>query len=107
MYKVDVVENGVQARDKLSLLATEGYTKDEVYLFAHDKDREDDLADALGAGDVGMKEQGLINTVTNVFKKRGDELRDQFESLGLSADEAERYERELDEGRLVLVACKK
>jgi len=107
MYKVDVVENGVQARDKLSLLATEGYTKDEVYLFAHDKEREDDLAEALGAGDVGMKEQGLINTVTNVFKKRGDELRAQFESLGLSADEAERYERELDEGRLVLVACKK
>ncbi|CEG29248.1 general stress protein [Bacillus sp. B-jedd] len=107
MYKVDVVENGVQARDKLSLLATEGYTKDEVYLFAHDKDREEDLADALDAGDVGMKEQGLINTVTNVFKKRGDELRAQFESLGLSADEAAQYEKELDKGRLVLVACKK
>lgn len=107
MYKVEVVENGVQAKEKLSLLSTEGYTKDDVYLFAHDKDREDDLADALGAGDVGLKEQGLIDSVANVFKKRGDELRSQFESLGLTADEASRYERELDEGRLVLVACKK
>lgn len=107
MYKVEVVENGVQAKEKLSLLATEGYTKDDVYLFAHDKDREDDLADALGAGDVGLKEQGLIDSVANVFKKRGDELRSQFESLGLTADEAARYEKVLDEGRLVLVACKK
>ncbi|RDU37431.1 general stress protein [Neobacillus piezotolerans] len=107
MYKVEVVENGVQAKDKLTLLATEGYTRDEVYLFAHDKEREDDLADALGAGDVGLKEQGLIDSVTNVFKKRGDELRSQFESLGLTAYEAERYEKVLDEGKIVLVASKK
>ncbi|RHW40250.1 general stress protein [Neobacillus notoginsengisoli] len=107
MVKVDVVENGVQAREKLSLFATEGYAKDEVYLFAHDKERTEDLAEALDAGEVGLKEQGLIDTVTNVFKKRGDELRAQFEALGLTADEAERYEKELDKGRLVLVACKK
>ncbi|ALC88651.1 general stress protein [Bacillus sp. FJAT-18017] len=107
MYKVEIVENGVQAQDKLSLLATEGYKKDDIYLFAHDKKRESHLADATGAEEVGLTDQGLINSVTGVFKKRGDELRTQFQSLGLSESEADRLEKELDEGRLVLVACKK
>ncbi|OCA82340.1 general stress protein [Bacillus sp. FJAT-27225] len=107
MYKVEVVENGVQAKDKLSLLATEGYKKDDIYLFAHDKERESDLAKATGVEEVGLMDQGLINSVTGVFKKRGDELRTQFQSLGLSESEADRYEKVLDEGRLVLVACKK
>ncbi|MEY9870137.1 hypothetical protein ABIE66_005516 [Peribacillus sp. B2I2] len=39
MYQVHVVENGLQAKEKIDELVTSGYTKDDVYLFAHDKNR--------------------------------------------------------------------
>jgi hypothetical protein len=104
MVTVHVVENGVQAMDKIQTLETEGFAKENIYLFAHDEDRSEHLTEATDTGGVGMKEQGILNTVTNVFKSRGDELRSKFESLGMSTQEAEQYEVELDKGRLVLVA---
>ncbi|PLR96576.1 general stress protein [Bacillus sp. T33-2] len=107
MYRVHVVENGVQATDMISTLQTEGFGKEDIYLFAHDKDRSEHLTGATDTGEVGFKEQGILNSVGNIFKSRGDELRSKFESLGLSQQEAEQYEVELDKGRLVLVACNK
>ncbi|WP_174734731.1 general stress protein [Mesobacillus harenae] len=104
MYKVHVVENGVQATDTVNMLQTEGFEKDSIYLFAHDKDRTEDLTEATGLGEMGIKEQGLVDSVGNMFKSRGDELRNKFEALGLSSNEASQYEVELDKGRLVLVA---
>ncbi|WML50454.1 general stress protein [Neobacillus sp. PS3-34] len=106
MTKVQVVENGVQAMEKIESLQTEGFLKEEIYLFAHDEDRSEHLTEATNTGEVGIGEQGVFSAVGNLFKKRGDELRSKFESLGLSKQEAENYERELDKGRLVLVACK-
>lgn len=107
MTKVHVIENGVQATEKINMLQSEGFTKEDIYLFAHDKNRSENLTDATDTADVGLSEQGLVSAVGNMFKSRGDELRSKFESVGLSTAEAEKYEKELDEGRLVLVACKK
>lgn len=106
MNTVKVCENGVQAKDTVDQLIAQGYEKDNIYLFAHGEDRSEDLTDALDTGDVGMKEQGLMDTVGNFFRKRGDELRSEFEAVGLSTEEAEKYERVLDGGELVLVAKK-
>lgn len=103
MYKVEIVENGVQATDTISMLESQGFHKENIYIFAHDKDRSEHLSDAIDIGDIGLKEQGLINSVGNVFKKRGDELRSKLESVGLTKTEAEQYERVLDEGKLVIV----
>ena len=104
MVTVHVVENGVEAKDTIQSLETQGYNKENIYLFAHDEDRSEHLTEATDTGAVGMKEQGFLNSITNVFKSRGDELRSKFEALGMSAQEAEQYEVELDKGRLVLVA---
>jgi hypothetical protein len=106
MYKVHVVENGVQATEKINMLQSEGYTKEDVYLFAHDKNRSENLTDATETADVGVTEQGLFESVGNMFKSRGDELRSKFESVGLTQQEANQYEKELDNGRLVIVASK-
>ena len=73
---------------------------------AHDKHRSKDLTEALETNDVGVSEQGTINLVANVFRSRGDELRSKIESLGLSRAEAQQYERELDQGRVIVVATK-
>ncbi|WP_413305346.1 general stress protein [Bacillus sp. 1P10SD] len=106
METVKVVENGVQAKQEIEQLMTQGYTKDEIYLLAHDKNRSENLADNLDLTDVGVAEQGLFDSMANVFRSRGDELRSKLESLGLSQAEAERFEEEMDHGRVVVVATK-
>ncbi|RDW15374.1 general stress protein [Oceanobacillus chungangensis] len=106
MENVHVVENGVQAKEKIDQLMALGYTKEEIYVLAHEKDRTEDLSDGLDVNEVGLKEEGVFDKVANVFRKRGDELRSQFENLGLTQAEAEKYEEELDKGRVVIVAKK-
>lgn len=104
MVKVEVVENGVQATKKISSLEAAGFGKENIYIFAHEEDRSEHLKEATETGDLGFKEQGFFDSIGNLFKSRGDELRSKFESLGLTKQEAEQYEAELDKGRLVLVA---
>jgi hypothetical protein len=107
MYQVHVVENGVQAKEKIEGLTLAGFTKDDIYLFAHDKDRSENLTDATNTENVGMKEQGMLDSLGNMFRSRGDELRSKMENLGLTNAEAEKYEEELDFGKVVVVAVKK
>ena len=106
MYKVEVVENGVQALDVISNLQTDGFSREDVYLFAHSEKREEDLTDATATAEIGVKEQGMLDSVSNLFKSRGDELRSKMQSLGLTEQEAEKYEKELDNGRLVIIGSK-
>ncbi|WP_442597014.1 general stress protein [Neobacillus sp. D3-1R] len=103
MYRVFVVENGVQATEKISTLVNEGFSQDQIYLFAHDENRSEHLTEATNTSEVGFEEQGLLGSIGNMFKKRGDDLRSKFESLGLSHMEAEKYEEELDRGKVVLI----
>ncbi|PKG22564.1 general stress protein [Niallia nealsonii] len=103
MYKVEVVENGVQADNVIRGLENQGYEKENIYIFAHDKDRSEDLTAATETAEVSMKEQGLLDSLSNVFRKRGDELRSKMQSVGLTEMEAEQYEEVLDTGKLVIV----
>jgi len=104
MENVFVVQNSVKAKEKIDELTLQGFTKDEIYVIHHEKDSTDELTDKLHVSEVSMKEEGITEKVANIFRKRGDELRSQFESLGLSKVEAERYEEELDKGHVVIVA---
>ncbi|AQX54994.1 general stress protein [Priestia flexa] len=106
MTNVKVVENGVQAKETIDQFLRSGYTKDEVYLLAHHKERSKHLTDATDVNNIGLSEQGLTDSVANIFRSRGDELRSKMESLGLSQVEAEKYEEELDKGRVLVVASK-
>lgn len=106
MNTVKVVENGVQAKREIDDLIVQGYSKDEIYLLAHDKNRSEDLSDSLDIKDIGVAEQGVLESVANVFRTRGDALRAKLESLGMSPLEAEHYEEELDRGKVVVVAGK-
>lgn len=103
MYQVYVVENSVQAREKIEQLTSEGFTKDHIYLFSHNKEFSKDLTDATDTSPIGIGEQGFFESVGNLFKKRGDELRSKLQSLGLSEIEALQYEKDLDEHKIVIV----
>lgn len=104
MNTVKICENGVQATKIINELESEGYNNDNIFVFAHGEERSKDLTDATDTGEVGMSEQGIINTVSNVFRKRGDELRAKFKAVGLTQEEAEKYEEVLDGGQVVIVA---
>ncbi|KAB7709145.1 general stress protein [Bacillus aerolatus] len=106
MVTTKTVENALQAKSEIEGLLAQGYSLDDVYILAHDEHRSEDVSDALHTNEVGMKEQGVLNSMGNMFKSRGDELRSKMESLGLSQQEAETYEKELDKGKLVLIANK-
>lgn len=106
MNQVYVVENGVQAKEKIEVLTATGFTKEDIYIFAHDKDRSSHLTEATDTKGIGVKEQGLLDTMGNMFRSRGDELRSKMENLGLSKSEADKYEEEMDYGRVVVVAVK-
>lgn len=101
-----IVENAVQAKKEIDELTTQGYTHDDIYIFAHDKKRADNITDALDTESVGMKEQGFLDSMKNMFTSRGDELRSKMEAAGLTAEDAADAEKELDHGKLVLIAKK-
>ncbi|ARK20612.1 general stress protein [Sporosarcina sp. P26b] len=100
------LENAVQAKKKIEELVAQGYTHEEIFIFAHSEDREDKISDALDSEQVGMAEMGFLNAMKNMFTSRGDTLRAQMQAIGLSEAEAEEGESELDKGRLLLVAKK-
>lgn len=106
METVRVVENGVQAKQEIEQLMMQGYSKDEIYLLAHDRHRSEDLTESLDLNDISVQEQGVLDSIANVFRTRGDELRSKLESLGVSSNDAERYEEELDHGKVIVVAAK-
>lgn len=104
MKHVKVVENGVEARKAIDQFILEGFTKDQVYILAHDKNRSHHLTEGTDTGKIGVIEEGIFNLAANVFRSRGDELRSKMESLNLAISEAEQLEREMDEGRVVVIA---
>ncbi|EKN66524.1 hypothetical protein BABA_15482 [Neobacillus bataviensis LMG 21833] len=106
MENVKVVENGVEAKREIDQFIMQGFTKNEIYLLAHDKPRSEDLTESLDIQKIGVDEQGVFDSIANVFRTRGDELRSKLESLGLSRAAAEHYEEEMDQGRVIVVASK-
>ena len=106
MTKKLTVENAVQAKTEIERLETDGYSRDEIYIFAHFKKRNKDISDALDTEEVGLKEQGILENMKNMFSSRGDELRSKMEAAGLSTEEAAAAEEELDQGKLIIIAKK-
>ncbi|BCB05993.1 general stress protein [Bacillus sp. KH172YL63] len=106
MYKVQTAENVVEVKKEIEALASEGFSKDEIYVFAHDKHRSEHITEATDTDSPGLKEQGIIESLGNLFNRRGDELRTKMKAVGLNQAEADAYEEELDKGKLVIVASK-
>ena len=101
-----VVENVLQAKEEVERLEFQGYSRDNIYIFAHSEDRGEDISKALHTEDVGVEEQGFIDSMKNMFSSRGDELRNKMSAAGLTEEQAAEAESILDEGKLVIIANK-
>ncbi|GGG09063.1 general stress protein [Paenibacillus abyssi] len=101
---VQVLDTGMAAINAVRDLNQRGYSQDDIYVLAHDDDHTDSLADATNANTIGMSEEGVFTSMANLFRSRGDELRAKLESIGLSEQEADQYEQELDKGKVLVIA---
>ncbi|MBP2002457.1 hypothetical protein J2Z69_003530 [Paenibacillus shirakamiensis] len=99
-----VVENGVHAVETVKELSATGYDKDHIFVLAHDQDRTERIVDTANAQEIGMKEEGMFDSIANLFRSRGDELRSKIVSLGFTESEADFYEKELDLGKVLVIA---
>ncbi|EKS8351307.1 general stress protein [Bacillus cereus] len=88
---------------KVKELELKGIHQDEIYVLTHEKHITKKIADDTNTNTIGVKEQGLGTSIINFFSKKGDELRNQMEEMGLSKEEANLYEEKLDQGRILLL----
>ncbi|PFP87149.1 general stress protein [Bacillus cereus] len=88
---------------KVKELELKGIHQDDIYVLTHEKHITKKIADDTNTNMIGVKEQGLGTSIINFFSKKGDELRNQMEEMGLSKEEANLYEEKLDQGRILLL----
>ncbi|WP_042223984.1 general stress protein [Oceanobacillus manasiensis] len=87
----------------VSILKDKGINREDVYVLSHDDDRTKRLAGSADANTIGVKEMDFGNAVGNLFNSKGDELRTKLQEIGFSQAEAENYEEDLDEGKVLLI----
>ncbi|NHN29748.1 general stress protein [Paenibacillus agricola] len=102
--KVRLVTHEEQAISEIRAFQQEGYTLEEIYVIAHDNDTTEGFSKLMSTKTVGIYEEGITNAFANLFRSRGDQLRVKLQSLGLSKDEADFYEKELDKGKIMVMA---
>lgn len=96
-------KDDTELMNQVKSLSAKGVLKDDLYVMSHDDDRTDRVADGSGAKEVGMSEVGFETYVSNIFNKKGDQLRSQLKELGFSQLEADTYEAKLDQGTILLI----
>jgi hypothetical protein len=96
----NTIEEAVKAANNLQ---SDGIANDEFFVLAHDDRVIDEVASRSEAEKPRMDDTGFGAALKNMFRSQGDELRRKMEELGLSSYEAESYEKQLDEGKVLLV----
>ncbi|GIP30514.1 general stress protein [Paenibacillus sp. J23TS9] len=104
MTKVQTVNTAGDVHAQVDKFVIEGYSTDRIYVLAHDKDRTDRVADQTGTEQIGMDEEGMGTAIANIFRSRGDELRAKMKSMGISDNDAERLEEDMDRDKIVVIA---
>jgi len=104
MLQYFVVDNAVRLKDRVDLLLKEGIAREQIYIFSRYENRADDIAEALHISQVGRAEQGVMNSIKNLFTSRESELRTQLMALGMTEEQAKTLDVHLDAGKLIIVA---
>ncbi|MCA1023741.1 general stress protein [Halobacillus litoralis] len=95
--------NDEQLKDMVEKLKNEGLDNEEIYILSHDDDRTERISKSVYANTIGASEQDAKSVLTNIFSKKGDELRTKMQEIGFSKEEAGQYEEDLDEGKVLLI----
>lgn len=102
-HYIKVLDNAARAMEAVDRLHRQGIQREDIYVLAHSKDRTNELAEAADINTISVEEEGLLTTMANLFRSRGDELRAKLIATGLTKLEADMYEAELDRGKVLLL----
>jgi hypothetical protein len=102
-----IVENGIQALEAVKELHKVGYTMEDIYVLAHHEDVTHKVAVLANVNEIGIKEEGVLNSLANLVRSRGDEMRSKLQSMGYSEMEAGHLEEELDKGHILVISVAK
>lgn len=100
---VQEFKDDTELMNTVKSLSDKGVSKDNLYVLSHDDDRTDRVAEGVDANKIGINEMGVGTYVSNVFSKKGDELRSQLMEIGFTQLEADAYEEKLDHGTILLI----
>ncbi|MFL6557673.1 MAG: general stress protein [Bacillus sp. (in: firmicutes)] len=75
MKQVTIVKNDIEVKKSVVQFLNQGFTKEEVYILAHDKERAINLTEATNTNGIEVNDQGVFESLANFFRSRGDELR--------------------------------
>ncbi|WP_053365784.1 general stress protein [Bacillus sp. FJAT-27245] len=81
----------------------------EKYVFPYNERQSEQLIGENGTDETSLEEHSLIDIMDIMaffHTSRGEQLRDKMVLLGLSEEEAERLEHELEKGKNVIIGCK-
>ncbi|MBR2759061.1 MAG: general stress protein [Exiguobacterium sp.] len=84
-------------------MKTNGIDESNIYVITHDDDRSKRVADNAEANTVSASDVGLGTAAKSVFRKKGDELRADFQEFGFTKEESERLAEKLDQGKVLVV----
>ncbi|UUZ81606.1 general stress protein [Paenibacillus sp. P26] len=102
--EIKLVTNEEQALRAIRTFREEGRSLNEIYVLAHDGERTEGLSKLTDTRTIGLMEEGVVTAFANLFRSRGDQIRAKMQSLGISEQEAERYEKELDKGKIMVLS---
>ncbi|NOU91555.1 hypothetical protein GC102_38385 [Paenibacillus sp. LMG 31460] len=102
--RVSVTSNLQEAQNKVQQLYREGFEREHIYVLTHSAEGTDYVANYTGAEQITMAEEGVLTSIANLFRSRGDELRAKMRALGVPDVEAGRLESELDKGKILVLA---
>lgn len=101
--EMKLVLNEEQALRAIRSFREEGRSLNEIYVLAHDGERTADLSRLTDTNTIGIMEEGMATAFANLFRSRGDQIRAKMVSLGLSEQEADKYEQELEKGKIIVL----
>ncbi|NHM32835.1 general stress protein [Neobacillus terrae] len=104
MYIYKVAENLQEARNTVNGLKNEGYLLDDIYIFAYDEKQSEEVIEETDTNDDTIEEDGLIDIMAYFFSSRIEEVHDKMLSLGLSHEDVTVCEKEVENGKFVIVA---
>lgn len=89
--------------EEVNSLGEKGIAKDNLYVMSHDDDRTKRVVGDSQASKVRVADEKLKTAVSNIFRKKGDELRGKLKDLGFSQQQADDLEEKLDHGSILLI----
>ncbi|WP_214777271.1 general stress protein [Exiguobacterium sp. s22] len=106
MLETRVVNDMTTVDHEVNEMVSGGCVNEHIYLFAKDEELTVRLAAEAGVQPYRIPEKGMFESLLSKFTSNSDDRMEQMESLGLTKEMVESLEREIKDGKIVLVCDK-